>query len=519
MSQKFQLYLNADPLVQQECIKVLNTTFDTDVIPWYEDAEGNFKNFYKLKTNKDGNKWLIAKEIKDTHIGVIEVDPVIFLTGQTGAYESDEDYAAPGHENWNHDITRFPEAIVKSISDGKLIKDQVTSIRIAHLDTGVTSHPELPTFAETGYNFVEENTNVIDLMDDGLLKNPGHGTGTASVIVGQQQTVANDFNNGVFQYANLVPYRIAKSVVHFINSNIDEAVIHAVKKGVDVITMSMGGAPPRRSWKEAAQFAYENGVIFCSAAGNNVKFVIWPAAYEEVLAIAAINVNKEPWEGSCRGGAVDISAPGENVYVARAKKADATMVYDQGYGSGTSYATPHIAAAAALWLNHFSDEIKVILEKPNAKKSDKVDLFRTALLLSAQAHNDPDYNNDYGAGILDAYNLLQFSPSLIIEKHDNELRKIRSIAVSGRGFGADNVNELIQKEMLDLMINNEHEDYSSMLAFIESNGTQDAKLAFDNLTTMSPASADKEGKTRGMLAEELDDVRQLFVKQIIDKNF
>ncbi|MFH7012374.1 S8 family serine peptidase [Flavobacterium sp. FlaQc-52] len=518
MSQTFQLYLTADPILQQECITTLNAKFQTDVEPWYSDPKGNFKYFFRLKTSDNKNKWRIAKEIKDAHKGVIEVDPVIFLTGQTGAYESDEDYPEPGNVKWNHSITKFPEAIQKSVSDGKLDINTGTVTRIAHFDTGITKHPELPDFKERGYNFVEENDDITDMMNDGLFKHPGHGTGTASVIVGLQQTENNDFNNGVFPYTSLIPYRIAKSVVHFVNSNIDEAILHAVKKGVDVITMSMGGAPPRRSWKEAVKFAYDNGVIFCCAAGNNVQFVVWPAAYDEVLAIAAINVNKEPWEGSCRGNTVDASAPGENVYVARSKKDNTEMIFDQGFGSGTSFAVPHVAAAAVLWLNHFKDEIAEAIEKP----SDKVDLFRTALKLSVQPHKNNNYTTEYGPGILDAYKLLDFSPKIIKQQYPDEYQKSKSISRQGRGFGnAGQEYNLIQKEMLDLMVNKDHVDYSSMIEFIREEATPDAKNAFDNLMPLAPAPAQNQSSegTRAMKAEELNHARALFATEIIAGNF
>jgi subtilisin family serine protease len=516
MSQTFQLYLTADSLLQQECINALNAKFHTSIKPWYSNPKGNFKYFFRLKTSDNRSKWTIAKEIRDVHKGVIEVDPVAFLTGQTGVYESDEDYPDPGSIKWNHNITKFPEAIQKSIDNRKLDVNVGTSIRIAHFDTGITKHPELPDFKETGYNFVEGNDDIIDIMDGGLLKHPGHGTGTASVIVGVQQTADNDFNNGVFPYANLIPYRIARSVVHFINSNIDEAILHAVKKGVDVITMSMGGAPPRRSWKEASKFAYDNGVIFCCAAGNNVRFVIWPAAYDDVLAIAAINVHKEPWEGSCRGSAVDASAPGENVYVARSKKDDNEMIFDQGFGCGTSFAVPHVAASAALWLNHFKDEIAQVIEKP----SDKVDLFRTALKLSVQPHNKDAYAEDYGPGILDAHRLLDFSPKIIKENYSDEYQKTKSISRQGRGFGTDSQDyNLVQKEMLDLMINKDHENYQAMIEFIEEEGTQDAKNAFNNLRPMAPAPREAAGSNRSMQAAELNAVRQLFAAEIIGGNF
>lgn len=50
-----------------------------------------------------------------------------------------------------------------------------------------------------------------------------------------------------------------------------------------------------------------------AAAGNCVGVVVYPARYEEVIAVAGINKADQPWKGTCRGEAVDISAPGEFV--------------------------------------------------------------------------------------------------------------------------------------------------------------------------------------------------------------
>lgn len=510
MSQKFQLYLTSDDILRKTCIETLTIRFKTNVKPWYADPEGNMRFFYKMKLRSDENKWKLAKDIRDAHVGVIEVDPVLFLTGQTGAYENDENY--PNNPKWNHSLTHFPDAVSKSLADGKFDVASGTGVKIAQFDTGVTLHPELPVFKDNGYNFVEGNDDVTDQMDNGILRNPGHGTGTASVIVGVVQNDPNNLNDGVFPYVDFIPYRIARSVVHFINSNIDEAILHAINKGVHIITMSMGGAPPRRSWREACELAYQKGIIFCSAAGNNVGFVVWPAAYEEVVAVAAVNTNSLSWSGSCRGPAVEICAPGEKVYVARSNKDGDNWIYDYGYGSGTSHATPHVAAAAALWLNYFKDELK-----DSQPPSEKVDLFRTALRLSATKHIF-DHQSNYGAGVLNASELLQYSPQVIKTSHASELAKTQRMQKASRGLESRYEEfSLAQKELLDIMTNNEHSSYAALKNFVKNEGTLDANLAFDAIAPKVSAATVESSRSGGK--DNIQEIKATLSAAVIEGNF
>jgi serine protease len=60
--------------------------------------------------------------------------------------------------------------------------------------------------------------------------------------------------------------------------------------------------------------AVEADVIVLAAAGNCVEFVVWPARYEDCIAVAGTSAADQPWQGSCRGPDVAISAPGQNVY-------------------------------------------------------------------------------------------------------------------------------------------------------------------------------------------------------------
>jgi hypothetical protein len=151
-------------------------------------------------------------------------------------------------------------------------------------------------------------------------------------------------------------------------------------------------------YEAIAREAYENGVIWVCAAGNEVELVVAPALYPGTIAVAAINPDDKPWKGSSNGPAVDIAAPGESVYVPFIdKQGNEIMVY----GNGTSYATPQVASAAMLWkANHLDD-----LSQRYPYPWQVVESFRHCLTESARV--PPGWNPGlYGAGILDIEKLL-----------------------------------------------------------------------------------------------------------------
>jgi hypothetical protein len=66
--------------------------------------------------------------------------------------------------------------------------------------------------------------------------------------------------------------------------------------------------------------AVDDGVIFCSAAGNVIgnqdwfPIVVWPAAMDKVIAVGGGNCKGEAWDGSSRGPEVNISAEAQDVW-------------------------------------------------------------------------------------------------------------------------------------------------------------------------------------------------------------
>ena len=103
-------------------------------------------------------------------------------------------------------------------------------------------------------NFVDGDPN--NATDPGRffpLNNPGHGTSTLSLLAGNHVVLPSrafdDFLGGA-PFAEIVPVRIADSVVHFQTSTMAAGIEYAAEIGAQVLSVSMGGVPSR-AWATA----------------------------------------------------------------------------------------------------------------------------------------------------------------------------------------------------------------------------------------------------------------------------
>ncbi|MFN2495362.1 MAG: S8 family serine peptidase [Pseudonocardiaceae bacterium] len=278
-------------------------------------------------------------------------------------------------------------------------------VLIGHIDTGYTDHPDLERSALD----LTRDLDVVDGDDDARdplirrwwwpLDSPGHGTRTGSVIASR---VTREIV-GTAPEATLLPVRAVRSVVQVFDVDVARAVDHARRSGCQVITMSLGG----RGFvglRDAITRAVADGIIVMAAAGNQVRFVVAPAVYPECLAVAASNADDRPWTGSSRGDAVDISAPGESVWIARVDSSVQPPRYDSRRSNGTSFAVAHLAGVAALWLAfHGPDTIR------HRYGRERVQAAFLSLVRSTCRRPDGWDHRQYGAGIVNADALLAAS--------------------------------------------------------------------------------------------------------------
>jgi hypothetical protein len=231
--------------------------------------------------------------------------------------------------------------------------------------------------------------------------NPGHGTAVATILLGRGANATIDASKlksyvlGMVPGATIVPVRVGPSTVVSNPEPLTEGYKHltpevapdgkTIRAGADVITVSLGGVPDVKL-HDALIEAYKAGVILTAAAGNGFAFVVWPAAYREVIAVGAGSITCKPWGKTSPGSKVEILSPGDEVwygasfldkrgYAAHARPgetADAHMRYSVKRGQGTSFATPHVAGAAALWLSHHggADAIRAHYAKQKGKVND-----------------------------------------------------------------------------------------------------------------------------------------------------
>jgi subtilisin family serine protease len=291
-------------------------------------------------------------------------------------------------------------------------------VRVGILDTGVDPcHSTLPLqlLFELQRDFFDDDLDAIDPGASGVGDNPGHGTATLALLAGrrvqpQGEPAFDDFLGGAV-HAEVVPIRIADSVVHFFSSSMAEGIEYAVTSGCRVISISMGGVPSRR-WAHAVNAAYEAGVAIFAAAGNNLRDglptrkTVWPARFNRVVGVCGATATKDPYFKSGFNGMQGNFGPEDKMHTAIAAYTPNTPWAEIGCrnvvsmnGGGTSSATPQVAAAAALWCQHRPSPT-------NIERWQRAGAVRHALFTSADK-TPPNRFKFFGQGLLCARDALE----------------------------------------------------------------------------------------------------------------
>ena len=308
---------------------------------------------------------------------------------------------------WHLELINAPQAWLLKPSPGGLRFGE--GIVVGHPDTGYTQHGEVWDAGlassrrlrpELGYNFEEGVADPTDPMSGTF---PGHGTGTASVIMSGRGGPGTPFVTGSAPESRLVPIRVSDSVIHWSFKNAIQSIYHATDKaGAHIISMSLGGPVHSSAFESAIAYAISKGVIVLAAAGNVWPFVVYPARFESVIAVAACNCLRKPWKDSARGDAVDITAPGESVWRACSQLKNGKLSYTVAPGSGTSYAVATLAGACANWLAFHGRD--ALLARYGAARLAGV--FKQLLTTAGCVPPTGWDKKKYGAGLLDLQRLL-----------------------------------------------------------------------------------------------------------------
>lgn len=138
----------------------------------------------------------------------------------------------------------------------------------------------------------------------------GHGnhvTGIAAAVTDNGIGVAGQAKGALSQ-----PMTVLDNGGAGFTSSVARGIDQAVQLGVSVINMSLGGPSDNLVLRETVQRAYASGVTMVASAGNlgPSGAAQYPAAYDEVIAVGAIDNEFTIWSGSNWGDYVDVVAPG-----------------------------------------------------------------------------------------------------------------------------------------------------------------------------------------------------------------
>jgi subtilisin family serine protease len=259
-----------------------------------------------------------------------------------------------------------------------------SSVVIAVLDTGTTvTHEDL-----AGATFVDAFDYVHDVP--GAVDDQGHGTHVTGTIAAQANNTLGIA--GMAPHVSIMPIKVLNSSGNGTLDDILDAIDYARIHGADVISMSLGGEMGPGTVAAAqpvVDAAFAEGITIVAAAGNDGDSTVqYPCAFVHVICVAATDNADAHASFSNWNAYVDISAPGVAI----------ASTTPSGYAafSGTSMATPHVAALAGLIRSAHPDESASQVEAT---------ILSTALDLGTPGRDDI-----FGAGRIDAAAAVSLTP-------------------------------------------------------------------------------------------------------------
>jgi len=220
-------------------------------------------------------------------------------------------------------------------------------VTVAVIDSGVGRHPILDDQVIGAYDLTEDQIGARCDM-------ASHGTLVAGIIAGKADGSSPFY--GMAPDVEILSYRVIESIEGSSSRDsvipVVNAIHSAIDDGADVINLSLT-AIHTTALENAIERAYDEGVVVVAAAGNSgaTGSREYPAAYDNVIAVAGIGPDGGHVESSSVRDYVDIAAPGTEI--------DGPAPSGGGFGrreeGGTSFAAPYVSATAALLKAHDPD--------------------------------------------------------------------------------------------------------------------------------------------------------------------
>ena len=367
--------------------------------------ESTTDNTYVL--NVEGNILEKCKELEALP-GVKYAEPNLIFHTMGFSMPNEINYGSlyKTHMKWYFDLLQIPDAWQDFETTGE-------GVVVAVIDNGykldVTDFPTNLWTDENGnhgWNTYKDSADISPIYrkDGTAYENTGHGNHVAGVI----GAPANNSNligaayNAQLMLINAAHYVSETEVPNFTLDDLLEAIDYAIDNEADIINMSLGLLGGQSSQLEnRVNKAYNNGIAVIAAAGNNgastsVAQAI-PAAYENVIGVMASDKtdptqlakfsNYDP-----SGKYYDIVAPGYQLLSCSVETGKVA------YMSGTSQASPLVAACAALYLSEY----------PNATVDELYEAIRNSPTSYIKSNSDVVTDTTYNFKLLNAPDLLRY---------------------------------------------------------------------------------------------------------------
>ncbi len=318
---------------------------------------------------------------------------------------------------WHYPLIQLPAAWDVTKGDNSVV--------VAVIDTGETAHPDLIARTIAGFDLISDpaiagdgdgvDPDPTDVGDGNPPNQPSsfHGTHVAGTIAAETDNasgVAGVTWLGKVQHVRVLgkgggtDFDISNGILWAAGLAVNG--VPANPMPAKVLNLSLGGPGFSQTSQNAVTAARNAGAVVVAAAGNNNSpNLFFPASYQDVVSVSAVDLNSQKAPYSNFNNMVDVAAPGgdmgqdlngdgytDGVLSTKADDSSAPLAFVYGFENGTSMACPHVAGVVALMWAVAPTATPAQLEAA---------LFTTATDLGTLGKD-----NIFGHGLINAYQAL-----------------------------------------------------------------------------------------------------------------